>query len=80
MILLSTKDVCFPSEAPEGRHMIAQGKAAQRPQPWVTIPINTFLFSSFATPGRRMMKKKSVSHASKRTFSLFLQICPDSFL
>jgi len=44
------------SEALKGRQMIAQGNAAQRQPPWVTIPTNP-LFSSFAPPERRMTEK-----------------------
>src|SRR6185312_5969862 len=52
--------------------MVAQGKAAQQPQPWVTEQRDP-LFSSFAPRERRMTKKASARSKAKFT-SLMLNI------
>jgi hypothetical protein len=44
------------SKALKGRQMIAQGKAAQPPPPWVTIQIKRSFF--IIRPRRRRMMKK----------------------
>jgi hypothetical protein len=59
------------SEAPEERHRVARGEAAEQPQPRVTIHTNP-LFSSFAPTGRRMMKKgKNATTAPNNNPHLF---------
>jgi hypothetical protein len=61
--------VHFP--ALKGRQMIAQGKAAQQPEPWVTIPI--FGFSRHSPPAEANDEKSKLSRFLKREqFRFFL--------